>query len=201
MNTIVKDIAYFILGLAILGTSLGYIFSTEEMITQNSISAISTKASDESIKQSLLPIENSAARESGLPLKITIPDVRIDLPVIDGYYDEDSQSWTLTDTNAQFAVMTTRPNSISGNTFIYGHALDDVFGGLGGIRHDSLAYVATDQRQQFVYRFRDSFTVTPEDSSFLSYEGKPILTLQTCSGTFYQNRTIYVFDLKEVQDV
>ncbi|NCU29826.1 sortase [Candidatus Saccharibacteria bacterium] len=197
MNINIKDMIFFVLGLGLFGVGMNYVVGLESVTTRNSISAISGGSAE----QSALSTENPAVRENGLPLKITIPDTNIDLPVIDGYYDEDSQSWTLTDTNAQFAVMTTRPNSISGNTFIYGHALDDVFGGLGGIRHDSLAYVATDQRQQFVYRFRDSFTVTPEDSSFLSYEGKPILTLQTCSGTFYQNRTIYVFDLKEVQDV
>lgn len=197
MNINIKDMIFFVLGLGLFGVGLNYVVGLESVTTRNSISAISGGSAE----QSALSTENPAVRENGLPLKITIPDTNIDLPVIDGHYDETSQSWTLTDTNAQFATMTPRPNSVSGNTFIYGHALDNVFGRLDRIERGGLAYVATDANQKFIYEFRESFTVAPDDSSFLNYEGKPVLTLQTCSGTFYQNRTIYVFDLKEVQDV
>ena len=96
--------------------------------------------------------------------------------------------------------MTSRPNTTSGNTFIYGHNRSNVFSRLLKIKPGSVAYVTTDNNQRFIYRLSRSFTTNPNDSSILYYQGAPILTLQTCSGANFQDRTLFVFELVGVTD-
>lgn len=145
--------------------------------------------------------EVAASKSAGTdePVAVWLPDVSIDVSVINGYYSRATDTWTLSNHSAQFAVMTSKPNIAGGNTFIYGHNRSSVFGRLPKIKSGNLAYVTTDAGLVYVYKYRSSYTVSPNDPSVLSYQGAPILTLQTCTGIAYQNRTMYVFDLVGVR--
>jgi hypothetical protein len=55
----------------------------------------------------------------GEPVRLQIPALKIDLNVIDGYYNKNSKTWTLTKDMAQYATITPQPNNQEGNTFIY----------------------------------------------------------------------------------
>src|SRR3954469_21396116 len=48
---------------------------------------------------------------SGLPVRIVIPSISIDLPIEQGFYDKATNSWTLTGYHAQFAM----PSRIANN--------------------------------------------------------------------------------------
>jgi len=133
---------------------------------------------------------------TGHPNHISIPSVSIDLPVINGYYDTKSGEWTLTDDKAQFATPTAEPNNIAGNTFIYGHALTVVFGRLTLIKPGAEVFITTENGYTFRYKFVETYATSPTDTSVLRYQGPPVLTLQTCSGSFWQNRQMYVFSLE-----
>jgi hypothetical protein len=39
----------------------------------------------------------------------------------------------------------------------------------------------------------------PTDATLFEYKGKPILTIQTCSGVWYQNRQLFTFDLERTE--
>jgi LPXTG-site transpeptidase (sortase) family protein len=137
----------------------------------------------------------------GLPQNIQIPSVSIDLPVKKGFYNAATQKWTLSINSAHFAVMSTVPNTKEGNTYIYGHNRRSVFSQLTTIQTGAEATVLTDKNQAYTYRLARVVTTNPADSSMLvSYSGKPILTLQTCTGALYQNRTLYVFELVGVKN-
>lgn len=141
----------------------------------------------------------SVPRISGHPVSVSVPAVNISNPVIDGFYDQRTRTWTLSHDSAQFAVVTQEPNNISGNTFIYGHANANIFYHLYNIKVGDEALVMTDNGYVFKYKLVTTYATDPTDSSVLHYQGPPILTLQTCSGTWFQNRQMYVFSFESYQ--
>ena len=136
---------------------------------------------------------------SGEPVALSIPSLNLNLPVIPGYYDAKNQTWTLTTNKVQYAVITPEPNNISGNTFIYGHDRSNLFASLHTIKPNAEATVTTDNGHTFYYQLSSVRVVNPNDSaSVFNYQGSPILTLQTCTGLFYQNRQLFTFNLERV---
>jgi len=135
---------------------------------------------------------------SGNPVRIEVPSVGIDLEVIDGYYNAGNNSWTLSKEKAQFAKVSSPANNKEGNTFIYGHNAPGVFNKLPGIKIGDKATVTTDNGRKFIYEYYDLSVTRPDDVSIFEYKGPPILTMQTCSGAWYQNRSLFAFSLKEV---
>lgn len=130
---------------------------------------------------------------TGQPIAIDIPSVRINIPVINGYYSPHTKGWTLSLDKAQFATPTVWPNNISGNTFIYGHYRVGVFYNLPKIQPGAEAFITTANGYKFKYKFYSTYATQPTDASVLHYQGSPMLTLQTCSGAWYQNRQMYLF--------
>ena len=136
---------------------------------------------------------------SGEPVRIQIPALAIDLPVIDGYYNQNSKTWTLTKDKVQYATITPQPNNRQGNTFLYGHNRPGVFNTLSKIKPGDKVTVTTSNGHALTYIFRTAYETNPNDTSLFEYRGVPILTIQTCSGIWYQNRQLFTFDLTEAQ--
>jgi LPXTG-site transpeptidase (sortase) family protein len=143
-------------------------------------------------------VDNGNPTISGIPVHIDVPSVSISLNVIPGYYYSSSKTWTLSLSSAQYAVMTAPANNKSGDTFIYAHYRKGLFLTLPKIQPGATALVTTSNGHVFTYTFRASTVTTPEDTSLFSYQGKPILILQTCSGSHFQNRQLFTFDLTKV---
>lgn len=135
---------------------------------------------------------------SGTPVRIQLPSVGIDLKVIPGYYYPSTKSWTLSLDDAQWGVMTAKPNNQGGDTFIYAHYRWHVFYTLPKVKAGDAAIVTTENGHTFTYSFRESTVTNPGDTRLFGYKGKPILILQTCTGVWYQNRQLFVFDLSGV---
>lgn len=140
---------------------------------------------------------------AGKPVRITIPSAGIDLPVTDGNYDSSNGSWTLSDTGAHYAVMTSLANDHSGTTFIYGHGTDAVFGKIGNNRPPAgtTALVTTDTGKTFRYTLVSTADTNPSDTSIFddTVNGAPRLVVQTCTGIFSEWRTMFIFEFREVQ--
>jgi LPXTG-site transpeptidase (sortase) family protein len=135
----------------------------------------------------------SATLVTGVPARITIPSLNIDLQVIPGVYNARSGQWTLTLDKAQFAEPSVQPNNETGNTLIYGHYRPEVFAYLHLIKPGSQAMITTNNGYTFTYTFQSSVAFDPTDTSIFTYRGAPRLTIQTCSGAFMQNRQLYYF--------
>ncbi|HUD03853.1 MAG TPA: sortase [Patescibacteria group bacterium] len=147
------------------------------------------------------PVQTTVTKQQtaiiqGEPVELIIPSLELDLKVIQGVYDKNSQTWTLSNDKAQYATITPQPNNAEGDTFLYGHALQNVFGTLHTLKPSSLAIVKTDNNHIFYYILNSVKTTNQLDDSVFNYRGKPILTIQTCSGLLWQDRQFYVFDLE-----
>lgn len=155
------------------------------------------------LARSVLPAalpQTHVAVISGTPVRIVIPDSGIDLPVDPGYYDASQSSWTLSGYRAQYAMISQLANNAAGDTFIYGHNNNYVFGAL---RHNTpavgaQAFLYTDNGHIFEYRFQQTFSLSPDDTSVFSYSGPPVMTIQTCTGSLNEWRTMYRFGFVKV---
>lgn len=138
-------------------------------------------------------------RVAGLANRIVVKSLRIDLPVLYGQYHSTSKTWDLSSDKAQFASLSKLNNNKTGNTLIYGHNNKQVFAKLNQIKSGAEALVYTDNGHVFKYVYKSSVETSPNDASVFYYQGPPMLTLQTCSGIWYQNRQLFSFDFVGVK--
>lgn len=132
---------------------------------------------------------------SGSPSHIAFPGQNISIDVIPGYYNAQDNTWTLSKDKAHFATTTSEPNNKTGNTFIYGHNRWQVFTGLLSAQPGDQAVVTTSNGHTFTYTLRDIKDTDPTDLSYMQDHKSPILTVQTCSGFWYEHRRMFTFDL------
>lgn len=133
--------------------------------------------------------------KQGVPQRVLVPSVSIDLAVKPGSYEPENQTWTLDSVSAFYADRTVPANNRNGTTLLYGHGTSAVFGRIPEISEGAEAKVLTDTGLIFTYRFQSSRQVTPTDTSVLNSSGPPTLVLQTCSGPFDKYRTLVAFTL------
>lgn len=145
--------------------------------------------------------DTPAPAVSGRPVSISVPQAAIsDLPVTDGHYNTRNKTWTLSNNRAHYAATSQPANNLAGLTFIYGHYRKEVFATLPRVRPGDQAIITTANGYRFTYRFREAFAVAPDDSRVLDYTAAPpILLLQTCSGAWFQNRQVFIFDFLQAE--
>ena len=162
--------------------------------------AAQASAISPSAKVAIHPAEPTVPLIEGTPTRIVIPSRYVDLPLIPGTYDKATDSWTLSGYEAQFATASTPANNTGGETFVYGHNNDYVFGAL---RHaapvvGAEALIYTSNGHEFAYTFEKTWSVGPYDVSTINYQGPPVLLIQTCTGSFNELRTMYLFKFEKV---
>lgn len=136
---------------------------------------------------------------SGRPTRLAIPSVNIDIAVASGNYNSETGTWDLSKDKAHYATITPEANNKIGNTFIYGHNNKNVFAALDGMAVGDSAVVATDSGYKFTYTLQAIKDVEPTDVSLFQYRGPSMLTIQTCSGSWFEKRRLYSFDFSEVK--
>lgn len=146
-----------------------------------------------------MPVSPDVTFVSGEPSSLYIPSLDIDLAVTPGVFNAQTGEWTLTRDKAQYAVMTPEPNTVGGNTFIYGHYRRGVFNTLHQIQSGERVIVSTKNGKKFTYIYQSNRVVAPTDvAGIFDYQGTPILTIQTCTGVFFENRQLFTFSLESV---
>ena len=136
---------------------------------------------------------------SGTPTRLSIPSLNIDLPVDKGEFNQATSTWTLHDLRAYYAIYSPPPSNIGGNTFIYGHNNYQTLGAVKSATPGTLAYIYADNGHVFTYSFESYSFVDPNDLSVFSYKGKPILTIQTCTGVFNESRGMFKFNFVKAE--
>lgn len=131
-----------------------------------------------------------------LPTHIDITSVGLSVDVEPGYYNYSNKTWTLSNSKASFITVTSVPNGKSGNTYIYGHNRAGIFARLNNITVGDEAVVTNSVGKKFTYSLVKIQDIKPSNVSYLTDSQKPILTLQTCSGFWSQNRRLFIFDFK-----
>lgn len=185
-----------VLGAALL---IGGAVSLTMIIRSRESNLVVTPAATTAVRAAPKPAAQNSGYIGGTPVRIQIPSLNIDLAVIPGYYNAKSQTWTLTTNKVQYATITPEANNQAGNTFLYGHYRSNVFANLHRIQSGASAIITTDNGHKFTYTLSAVHVVSPSDSaSVFNYQGAPILTVQTCTGLFFQNRQLFTFDLSGV---
>lgn len=139
--------------------------------------------------------------QSGQPIKIIIPELRISKEILPGIYDVPSNSWIVSDIGVHFASLSNPPNDYLGNTLIYGHNNKFTFGPLQYLEAGNIAEVYTENNLKFTYIYKQVVDFDPNDTSIFDYKGKPKLSLQTCTGWLNQIRSLHQFDFVKVEKV
>jgi LPXTG-site transpeptidase (sortase) family protein len=134
----------------------------------------------------------------GIPIRVVVPSVGIDLPIQIGIYNPIDSSWTLGTDSAFYANASVPANNNNGTTLIYAHAQTGLFGELTAIQPGATAQVYTNSGAVFSYTYQSLQEVDPSDTSIFSVNTLPTLTLQTCTGDWSQYRALYSFTLTEV---
>jgi len=155
-------------------------------------------ASAQSINQSGVAPQAFQLKQ-GTPNRLIIPSLNLAVPVETGAYRPANDSWTLDEQHAFYAEASTPANNKRGSTLIYGHRLPAIFEKLPSLQQNDTAIVYTDNGYKFYYSYVYREEVDPTDTSIFSSYGKPILTLQTCSGSWDQLRALYSFKLQSVE--
>lgn len=153
------------------------------------------------VQEAIVPVKipKEIVITSGRPVRIRIPAISLDRPLIDGVYNPDDGSWSLTPTGIHYAIASAPANDYGGSTFIYAHNNKNAFGPLNKIQPGDQVEIMTDNQLKFTYKFTQKATLDPSDTSPLTYQDRPPrLTLQTCTGNWHQLREIQYFDLISV---
>lgn len=129
---------------------------------------------------------------------IEVPSINIDIAVLPGVYDVQTQTWTVDDSAAFHASTTVPVNDTNGTTLLYGHAKWGIFGNLPDIQSGAEAIVYTEEGLKFIYTLEEVYQVEPADMSMITTQGEPKLLLQTCTGFFDQYRILASFSLREI---
>lgn len=190
-------LSFAIAAILIVGGLFTIIYSRDKQSTI--VTAAPTQAQINNAKSVRQAIAQTPSVISGDPMVLAIPSLSLNLAVTPGIYDAQTQQWTLTNDKVQYAVITPQPNTQSGNTFFYGHYRKGVFSTLHHIPMGAEADVMTTNGKTFVYKLSEIQVVSPNDSAAIfNYQGAPILTIQTCTGLFFQNRQLFIFNLEKV---
>lgn len=143
-------------------------------------------------------VVSSPSIATGKPVSLSIPSLNLNIDVADGIYNPKTGQWTLSNDKVHYALKTVQPNDGQGNTLIYGHYRPGVFATLKSISPGSEVIVRTDNGLRFTYAYTGNRVVDPSDGSVFDYQGDPMLTLQTCTGRFMQNRQLFSFTFVRV---
>ena len=138
------------------------------------------------------------SRNTSDPILISIPKLNLIKPVKLGIYDFKQNTWEITSQYAYFASLSAKPNKQSGNTIIYAHNTNSLFGKVSLLGNNDKVYLRTKNGKIFVYSYEKRKDVKPSDVSIFTPSNKPYLTLLTCTGRNNSLRRLLYFKLVKV---
>lgn len=133
---------------------------------------------DESFREEREPRE--------VPLRIVIPSLGIDLPVVEAKIM--NGFWEVSETSASHGAGSAYPGEV-GNMVIFAHARKGLFLPLRDIKRREVIYVLTNSGWHR-YRVEKTHEVTPEQVEVIQPTEEETLTLFTCTGFADSKRLI-----------
>lgn len=152
----------------------------------------------------LIEVAEEVAQESpdifGTPVAMTVERLGVSLRVLSGEFDTVTNTWSLTDTGAHYAAVSSLPGTRPGTTVIYGHNRAAVFAPLADLQVDDVVQLTLSDGTTLDYRYARDAQVTPDAVDVL-YEASdvPQLVLLTCDGAWDQFRRVMYLTLDEVR--
>lgn len=134
------------------------------------------------------PVQAEEPPAVALPVRLVIPDLRIDVPIVPGRFI--NREWQLSD---QAVSLLSDPTWPSGHGYVfYGHNWNSLFGNLHqAVPGQKLTLIYNDGTIQH-YLIDSSFTVSPEQLEVLNYATADHVLLYTCSGWLDLQRLVVI---------
>ncbi len=148
--------------------------------------------------QASLTVSNKVtARLQGIPNRILVPSLLIDLPVVSQSYSPFTKTWPVSAATANYAAETAPINNNKGESLLYGHNNRAVFGPLLNLKPGDIVYVYTDNGHLFKYSYLSSQDVSPRQTDVIAdMANSPAgLKMITCDGPYFQYRHLMSFKL------
>ena len=127
--------------------------------------------------------------EDLFPSQIQIPRVRIDLLISPA--KAEGEIWEISKDGASYLLGSGIPGR-KGNSIIYGHNKNNLFGPIRWLERDDEIKVINRKGEEFIYKVKETKTVSPENIEVLAPTEEPTLTLYTCTGFADQKRLIVI---------
>lgn len=109
-------------------------------------------------------------------------------------------TWNVSLNGANYAEGTSTIKPSGGNVGVFGHNSQGIFGKIVELSEgDNIAIYSGKYKAN--YTVTESFTANPEDIDVFYGTDKPILTLVTCDGAFFEKRYIIRARLEEVEQI
>lgn len=136
------------------------------------------------------------------PTAIAVPQLSLSLPVELGVYNNKNATWSISDKAAYYAQPTSRLTNTGGQTVLYAHNKNNLFGKIKQLNPGGIVVITDDKNQQWIYTLQSSKKVSPANTEVM-YEtpASPKLVLITCDGLFDEYRKLLYFDLIEPKSV
>ena len=128
-----------------------------------------------------------------LPVRITIKNVGIDLPVFPATMQ--SGKWDITNKGALYLASSPIPGEV-GNSIIYAHDWVSLFGPLKNARQGDVVEVEYADKTKKTFVVKSTLIVPYSQPSVLSSTEDRRITLYTCTGFFDSQRFVVVALLK-----
>lgn len=120
------------------------------------------------------------------PVRIIIPKLSLDLDITPARIIGDK--WETTDNGVSYMLGSSIPSE-KGNTVIYGHAKNNIFGNLKKLKKDDLIYVLTNEKW-FRYKVIETKTVKPTETEVVAPTIDKTLTIFTCTAFLDSKRLV-----------
>lgn len=130
-----------------------------------------------------------STQDVDLPVEIIIPSIQIDLKVDPGQIKDGV--WQISEKSATF-LNTSAPPGSGGNTVIYGHNKQAIFGNLPYLSVGQKITIKTKSGKIYNYIAEKKYFVGPDRVDLVSPSDKEELTIYTCYGLFDGERAVIV---------
>ena len=130
------------------------------------------------------------------PIFIRMPQINISLPIDAG--DITNGTWNVSSKNATYLVRSAPPGT-NGNTVIYGHNLDTIFGRLRLAQKGHTVLLTTKDGAMHRYIISNVLTVSPNRVDLVLPTNLEILTIYTCTGFFDSQRLVIQAEPEKAQ--
>lgn len=129
-----------------------------------------------------------------LPLRLTVPTVGIDLPLIPSAIKEGE--WETTDKGISYLKSSPLPGD-RGNSIMYGHNWNNLLGPLIGVKTGESLIVKYANGEKKTFVIAGIMTVTPDQTHILNETSDHRITLYTCTGFMDSKRLVIVAILQK----
>jgi LPXTG-site transpeptidase (sortase) family protein len=134
-------------------------------------------------------ITETVIKQYAKPIRIEIPDLKIDLPVEEGGIQEGI--WSVSEKGATHLNISENPGG-NGNIVIYGHNKNKLLGPIRWIKNETVIKIFSEDGSEYDYKVTERVEVKPTELSYVLPKNEETLTLYTCTGFADSKRLVVV---------